>query len=188
MKEIAIIICCILVEVILIKLAYVAMDALGIADSIDRIIHPTRGANIPTSQNLPPMPPVKEYARRCSECNTIITGEQIIIVRDDDNRPSIVTAFSGNTEPALHESIICPHCGHQNIISKYYRPLEQEQVKTINDIRRAAGFEPVETLKPYDVTFKPESLREQAAKTLNDYDELINRIVDGAQEDNNGQQ
>lgn len=143
------------------------------------------GIDIPQQKHVPPMPPVKEYGRRCSECNWPLTNARIYLVREDSQIGGITAAISGTLETELKEAINCPICGHQNIIGKFYRPLETESQ---NDIRRAAGFEPVETLEPYDVTIKPESLRSQASKTLNDYDELINRIVDGAQEDNNGKQ
>ena len=110
------------------------------------------GIDIPKQKNIPPMPPVKEYSRRCSECNWPLKDAHIYLVREDER--GISASITGSLEEELKEAIDCPICGHQNIIGKFYRPLEPENVKTINDIRRAAGFEPVETLKPYDVTFK----------------------------------
>lgn len=145
------------------------------------------GIDIPQQKNIPPMPPIKEYGRRCSECNWPLKDAHIYLVRDDDRIGGITAALTGSQEGELKEAIDCPICGHQNIIGKFYRPLDPENVKTINDIRRAAGFEPVETLKPYDVTFKA-TIKPESLKMLNDYDEMINRIVDGAQEDDNGQQ
>lgn len=138
-------------------------------------------------KNIPPMPPVKEYGRRCSECNWPLKDAHIYLVRNDDRIGGITAALTGSLEGELKEAIDCPICGHQNIIGKYYRPLDPENVKTINDIRRAAGFEPVETLKPYDVTFKA-TINPESLKRLNEFEETINKIIDDAQEDNNGQQ
>ena len=145
------------------------------------------GIDIHKQENIPPMSLAKEYGRRCSECNWPLNGAHIYIVREDEQIGGITAAFTGSHEGELKEAIDCPICGHQNIIGKFYRPLEPETEKTINDIRRAAGFEPVETLKPYDVTFKA-TINPESIKTLNYYDELINKIVDGAQVDNNGKQ
>lgn len=63
------------------------------------------------------------------------------------------------------EGDICAECAEEireKMLNKSERPLESEDVKSINDIRRAAGFEPVVS-----------------------YEETIKRIVDGAPGDDN---
>ena len=70
-----------------------------------------------------PMPdvltPIKEYGHRCEECNAKITGQKIIIVREDRY------FLGGSQEDVLYESINCHVCGHQNIIGRYYRPYKE---------------------------------------------------------------
>lgn len=95
--------------------------------------------------------PMEIIARRCQECNSIITGLDIVIVKDDA-KPV------GFAETELYEAIYCKHCGHQNIIGKYYRhasddinlkaQISRYQGKkkdelTCNEMREFMGLKPI---------------------------------------------
>lgn len=83
-----------------------------IHDWLYDLVHPDPGPDLV----FKPMEfkPMEIRARRCQECNSIITGIDIVIVKDDA-KPV------GFNESELFEAIYCEHCGHQNIIGKYYR-------------------------------------------------------------------
>ena len=72
------------------------------------------------------MPEFEVHVRRCSECNSILTGLDIVIVRDDDRLPRFEPKAHEMDETELYEAIYCGHCGHQNIIGKYYRHASEE--------------------------------------------------------------
>lgn len=65
--------------------------------------------------------PIEIRVRRCQECDSIITGLNIVIVKNDDKRVGFDALSHGIEETELFEAINCEHCGHQNIIGKYYR-------------------------------------------------------------------
>lgn len=94
--------------------------------------------------------PMEIRVRRCQECNSIITGLDIVIVKDDA-KPV------GFNETELFEAIYCEHCGHQNIIGKYYRHASDDinlkaQIArkdskkdelTLNQMREIMGLKPI---------------------------------------------
>lgn len=98
-------------------------------------------------------------ARRCQECDSIITGLNIVIVRNDDKRMGFDALAHGMDETELFEAIYCEHCGHQNIIGKYHRHASDDiQLKaqiarkdskkdeiTLNQMRVIMGLKPIQS-------------------------------------------
>ena len=127
MNDLFIVLFCLVIIVVLFAIG----TETGIFDAVSEAFydwfHPKRGLEIPEQEHVPPMPPVMKpiemRVRRCEECNSIITGLDIVIVRDDDTMPN----FDGIYEGPLYEAIYCSHCGHQNIIGKYYRELARRK-------------------------------------------------------------
>ena len=98
------------VSIVLIVLIFAGIE-IGtfdmIRDTVYDLFHPDPGPDLVFK-------PMEIRVRRCQECNSIITGLDIFIVKDDA-KPV------GFNETELFEAIYCKHCGHQNIIGKYYR-------------------------------------------------------------------
>lgn len=99
---------------------------------------------------------MKKRVRRCQECNSILTGLDIVIV-EDDFRPLECNA-------RLFEAIYCERCGHQNIIGRYYRhapddirltaQIAREDTKkhelTCNEMRKAMDLKPIQSEADYE--------------------------------------
>ena len=100
--------------------------------------------------------PMEIRARRCEECNSIITGLDIVIVKDDAKPVGFV-------ETQLCEAIYCEHCGHQNIIGKYYRHApddinlkahisryqgKKKDELTFNEMRELRDLKPIQSEEP----------------------------------------
>ena len=129
MKDLVIIMICLIIIAILLVIG----TGTGIFDAVSEAFydwfHPERG--IPQQEHVPPMPPVikpfEMRVRRCEECGSIITGQEIVIVREDD----VTVGFA--KEFGLYEAIYCADCGHQNIIGKYYREFSRKKKPTIEE-------------------------------------------------------
>lgn len=116
-----------------------------ICDTVYDLVHPDPGPDLV----FKPME-LGIRVRRCQECNSIITGIDIVIVKDD-------IKSVGFNETELFEAIYCEHCGHQNIIGKYYRHAPDDiQLKaqiarkdskkdkiTLNQMREIMGLKPI---------------------------------------------
>lgn len=114
-----------------------------IRDTVYDLFHPDPGPDLVFK-------PMEIRVRRCQECNSIITGIDIVIVKDDSK-------LVGFNETELFEAIYCEHCGHQNIIGKYYRHASDDiQLKaqiarkdskkdeiTLNQMREIMGLKPI---------------------------------------------
>lgn len=120
--------------------------------------------------------------RRCSECDKVITGQPIVIVRDEETVGGVSAAFGGAPEPKLFEAIYCQACGHQNILGSYSKPAadsiqskadDLRRPKTINEVREEAGFEPVKSLKPLEIDVEKidKAVKNQNASDI--YDDLF---------------
>lgn len=106
--------------------------------------------------------PMEISVRRCQECNSIITGLDIVIVSEDAKGCGLSNLAHGVDETELFEAIYCEHCGHQNIIGKYYRHASDDiQLKaqiarkdskkdelTRNEMREIMGLKPVRSEEP----------------------------------------
>lgn len=106
--------------------------------------------------------PMEISVRRCQECNSIITGIDIVIVREDAKGCGLNNLAHGVDETELFEAIYCEHCGHQNIIGKYYRHAPDDiQLKaqisrkdskkdelTRNEMREIMGLKPIQSEEP----------------------------------------
>ena len=111
--------------------------------------HPKKDYKLPGTDFIF-MPNYEAHVRRCTECNSIITGLDIVIVKDD-------TKFGEFIETELFEAIYCEHCGHQNIIGKYYRHApddinlkaqiarkdSRKHKLTCNEMREIMGLKPI---------------------------------------------
>lgn len=114
------------------------------------LVHPDPGPDLVFK-------PMEIRVRRCQECNSIITGIDIVIVREDAKAYGLTSLAHGVDETELFEAIYCEHCGHQNIIGKYYRHASDDinlkaQIArkdskkdevTLNQMREIMGLKPI---------------------------------------------
>lgn len=151
MKDLLIIVICLIIIGVLLVIG----TETGIFDAVSEafydFFHPKKDFELPDI-NFKFMPELEKHVRRCTECNSIITGLDIVIVKDD-------TKPVGFNEAELFEAIYCEHCGHQNIISKYYRHASDDinlkaQITrkdskkhelTCNEMREIMGLKPIQS-------------------------------------------
>lgn len=99
---------------VLFFVVYIGIECGSFDHWFKNLVHPDPGPDLVFK-------PMEIRARRCQECNSIITGLNIVIVRDDDHVQISGAIGCGLKEVELYEAIYCEHCGHQNIVGKYHR-------------------------------------------------------------------